>query len=52
MHKYKLRRLNKLTLIMSVVIIFGPMEENTTISGAGLMFRTVIVGVILPTGFL
>ncbi len=37
---------------MSGVMIFGPMEENTATSGAGLAFRTVIVGKILPTGFL
>ena len=38
--------------IISGVIIFGPMEENTATSGAGLVFRTVVVGKILPTGFL
>lgn len=42
----------KLTLIMSGVIIFGPIEENTAIFGAGLVFRTVIVGEILAIGFL
>lgn len=30
--------------MMSGVITFGPMEENAAIAGAGLVFRTVIVG--------
>lgn len=37
---------------MSGVMIFGPMDENTAISGAGLVFRNVIVGEIIATGFL
>lgn len=40
------------TLIISGVIMFGPMEENTAILGAGLVFRIVTVEEILPTGFL
>lgn len=32
--------------------MFGPMEENPATAGAGLVFRTVIVGYILATGFL
>lgn len=37
---------------MSGVIIFGPIEENAAISGAGSVFSTVTVGDILATGFL
>lgn len=33
-------------------MIFGPMDENTAISGAGLVFRIVTVWEILATGFL
>lgn len=33
-----------ITLMMSGVIIFGPIEENPAIAGAGLVFKTVIVG--------
>lgn len=32
--------------------MFGPREENTVISGAGLVFRTVTVGAILAVGYL
>lgn len=40
------------TLRISGLIMFGPMEENTAILGAGLIFRTVIVVEIVATGFL
>jgi len=36
--------LSKLALIMSGVIIFGPIEEKAAICGAGLVPTTVIVG--------
>lgn len=42
----------KLALIISGVIIFGPMEEKAATSGAGLVPTTVIVGMILAIGFL
>lgn len=38
--------------MMSGVIKFGPIEENTAIFGAGLVKRTVFVWEILATGFL
>jgi len=37
-------RVCKLALIISGVIIFGPMEEKAAASGAGLVPTTVIVG--------
>lgn len=37
---------------MSGVKVFGPLEENSAISGAGLVKRTVIVWEILAIGFL
>lgn len=43
---------NKPTLIMSGVIIFGPIEENAAICGAGLVLRIVRVGEIFAVGFL
>lgn len=42
----------ELALMMSGVIIFGPMEENTAIFGAGLVFKTANVCEILATGYL
>ena len=43
----KFRQVSKTALTISGVIIFGPAEEKTATSGAGLVFRTVVVGQIL-----
>jgi hypothetical protein len=44
--------MRKLALIISGVIIFGPIEEKAAASGAGLVPTTVTVGYILAIGFL
>ena len=47
-----MKALTELTLMMSGVMIFGLMEENTVISGAGLVFSIVVVCDILATEYL